>query len=141
MSNKIARKAVFNKTNGRCAYCGEALDPFTFHREHAIPRSRGGPHRSKNIVPSCNICNSRKRTKTVVEFRDYIRDYPLDLLENMRKHLTKYATFLPNKNLVKEIDDAIHELYVTIEQLRARFYLDELDIDLFLDGDLESHNG
>jgi len=48
-----------------CAYCGEAK-PLT--EDHRIPVSRGGSDYIENIVPACRPCNSRKRTKTDLEF-------------------------------------------------------------------------
>jgi 5-methylcytosine-specific restriction endonuclease McrA len=49
----------------RCAYCGKAK---SLTRDHNIPLSRGGTDDITNIVPSCLVCNSRKRTKTAAEF-------------------------------------------------------------------------
>jgi hypothetical protein len=49
----------------RCAYCRESK-PLT--RDHDIPLSRGGTDFIANIIPSCKLCNSKKRTRTAEEF-------------------------------------------------------------------------
>lgn len=54
---------TFNK---HCAYCLEPSDDLT--REHLIPITRGGNNTASNIVPACRSCNSRKHTKTLLEF-------------------------------------------------------------------------
>jgi len=64
------RKKVYNKTNGRCAYCGKRLELLgNWHIEHMLPRSRGGQNSMDNLVASCEACNRRKGAKTVGEFR------------------------------------------------------------------------
>lgn len=55
-------------TGGRCWYCGEPGDSI----DHQIPRSKGGPNTTNNCVLACRSCNSKKRTRTVEEFRVYM---------------------------------------------------------------------
>lgn len=40
-----------------CAYCSK---PGAVHRDHVVPRSRGGPDNAANIVMTCQSCNSSK---------------------------------------------------------------------------------
>ena len=142
MAAGVSRKRVFEKTDGKCSYCGKELDPFEFHREHAIPASRGGPNRVKNIVPSCKTCNSRKRQRTLAEFRNYIRDYPIGLLDDMKVHLDKYILCLPDSDyLMCQIEEQAFELRRLLMQLRPSFYIDGLEVEIFLDGDLENCHG
>lgn len=55
------------EANGeRCAYCG--TEDTEICRDHAVPLAVGGDHTLTNIVPSCRVCNSRKHTKTTLEF-------------------------------------------------------------------------
>lgn len=77
------RRAVWNKTNGRCWYCGvETLDTDyeeadksrilrQFQIDHLIPRKRGGTHAIENLVPACRYCNSAKRDRLLEDFRFY----------------------------------------------------------------------
>lgn len=142
MAKGVSRKRVFEKTDGKCSYCGSELDPFEFHREHAIPASRGGTDRVKNIIPSCRMCNSRKRQRTLAEFRAYIRDYPICLLDAIKAHLDKYQLCLPDSEyLIHRIEDKSFELRGLLMELNPEFYIDNLEVDLFLDGDLENHHG
>ncbi len=52
----------------RCRYCGRSLSSSSLVKEHAIPISRGGANWPANLVPSCALCNSKKRNKTLLEF-------------------------------------------------------------------------
>lgn len=49
----------------RCAYCGKDR-PLT--RDHVVPISKGGTDDIANIIPACQLCNSKKRTRTPEEF-------------------------------------------------------------------------
>ena len=49
-----------------CAYCQRISG--TLHRDHVVPRSRGGPDAAFNIVMACELCNSEKRDKTAMEW-------------------------------------------------------------------------
>lgn len=49
----------------RCVYCGSG-GPLGM--DHVVPKSRGGKHTQSNIVPSCESCNKRKRTKLILEW-------------------------------------------------------------------------
>jgi CRISPR/Cas system Type II protein with McrA/HNH and RuvC-like nuclease domain len=70
------RLRVFNKTGGRCWYCGIELKMFngeilpdTFMVDHAHPKKLGGSNAYENLVPSCSNCNETKNHKTVEQFR------------------------------------------------------------------------
>lgn len=51
--------------NSRCAYCGLKAK---LTMDHIIPLSRGGLHCLENIVPACTSCNSKKGTKSLLEW-------------------------------------------------------------------------
>ena len=55
-------KAVKEKYNNRCAFCGE-LKPLT--KDHIIPLSKGGTNYITNIQPLCRNCNSKKNNKII----------------------------------------------------------------------------
>lgn len=63
------RRAIFEKSNGECHYCGTplALDG-KWHIEHKMPRALLGGDESANLVASCVSCNHRKRDRTDLEF-------------------------------------------------------------------------
>lgn len=68
------RKKIFDKTGGRCFYCGMPLDFHDFHVDHFIPKARGGKD-ADNLVPSCPDCNLSKADLTIEEFRAKIGSY------------------------------------------------------------------
>jgi hypothetical protein len=45
-----------------------APGPNKFHREHVIPRSRGGNNGPDNYLPACRTCNLRKGARTPEEW-------------------------------------------------------------------------
>lgn len=80
----VKNRPVWDKTQGRCWYCGVALlkpDPLRHNRkqrerwytiDHAIPRSRGGSLTEENLLPCCSYCNGQKCDMTVEEYREHM---------------------------------------------------------------------
>lgn len=63
------RREVFEKSGGRCFYCGKALAlDGRWHIEHQMPRALMGPDELPNLVASCPPCNLAKRDKTAIEY-------------------------------------------------------------------------
>jgi len=60
----IARQ-VEVRAEGRCEYCcmHQSLQGATFHVEHIIPQSRGGPTQLENLAWACPSCNLRKANR------------------------------------------------------------------------------
>lgn len=76
---KSKRNYVFNKYNGRCAYCGKKLSINYIYEinnycsiDHIIPKSVGGNNDILNLNPCCKICNSIKGNRTIEELRKYL---------------------------------------------------------------------
>lgn len=92
------KEKIWNKTDGKCYYCGIDLEiigprwvrerveneyggyehwkflgngmkPNTFVIDHIMPRASGGSDDVENLVPCCNWCNSSKGSKNIEEFR------------------------------------------------------------------------
>jgi len=57
----INRRSVFLRDDFRCQYCGNQRD---LTIDHLIPVSRGGPWTWENLVTACNVCNTKKGSKT-----------------------------------------------------------------------------
>ena len=55
----------FSKFGNRCFYCGRECK---LTIDHDIPLARGGSDSIDNILPACKSCNSKKNTKTAIEF-------------------------------------------------------------------------
>ena len=55
------KSIVWEKTGGRCIYCGAPLNPFRdLNIDHRIPLSCGGADSLDNMVPACQSCNLSK---------------------------------------------------------------------------------
>lgn len=52
----LDRELVFEKFDGRCAYCGNPATSI----DHVVSVKRGGDSRRGNLLPACTTCNSRK---------------------------------------------------------------------------------
>jgi 5-methylcytosine-specific restriction endonuclease McrA len=72
------RLKIFNRTNGRCYYCGLQLvfeyklstpSKFVFTIDHLEAKVNGGKGISKNTVPCCQQCNSSKGSYSLEEWR------------------------------------------------------------------------
>lgn len=62
------RREVYERSNGRCHYCGVPLRIEAFHLEHMLPKALGGTDDSWNLTASCQPCNAAKATKTAIQF-------------------------------------------------------------------------
>jgi hypothetical protein len=63
------RQEVFDKSDGRCFYCGKTLRlDGKWHIEHQMPRALMGPDELPNLVAACAPCNHAKRDRTALEF-------------------------------------------------------------------------
>lgn len=77
--SKEKRQQVFNKYNGKCAYCGCDLKLNSFHVDHIEAKFRGTPQeylkrikgsdKLENFNPSCPSCNSSKSTFQIEDWR------------------------------------------------------------------------
>ena len=88
------RLEIFNKSGGRCWYCGADLNGKRWHEDHFEPLRRGwnepfqGPDTQENKVPACAPCNLFKSIFTVDEFRREIESQ----VERARKSSVNFRT-------------------------------------------------
>lgn len=66
---KELSKAVFERDNYTCAYCGEIGGQLEV--DHKRPWSRGGTDDMDNLTTACLRCNRQKHDKTVEEFMEW----------------------------------------------------------------------
>lgn len=66
-SPRFRRKALFNRDNWQCQYCGIELDDSTVTIDHIIPKTQGGPRSWKNCVTACRKCNHKKGSRSLSE--------------------------------------------------------------------------
>lgn len=68
--SRLIRMAVWDKTDGHCAYCGERMNPFSkFHVDHVHPVADGGGDEMDNLWPACQPCNNAKHAMSLEAFR------------------------------------------------------------------------
>ena len=83
--SKAIRQAVYDKYNGRCAYCGREIAYKDMQVDHFVAK-RGwdgsGSDDISNLMPSCRMCNHYKRANSLETFRHYIEEIPRKLREN-----------------------------------------------------------
>jgi CRISPR/Cas system Type II protein with McrA/HNH and RuvC-like nuclease domain len=73
---KYEKTMLYDKCNGRCAYCGEQIAFADMQIEHAEPISRGGLDTPDNQFPACEACNKAKGYRTLEEFRADLERWP-----------------------------------------------------------------
>lgn len=67
---------IYNKTLGRCGYCGCNINPNennSFHYDHINPQSNNGNNLEQNLLLSCTTCNTQKGKKSLSEYRQYLK--------------------------------------------------------------------
>jgi 5-methylcytosine-specific restriction endonuclease McrA len=81
------RKAIWDKSGGKCWYCGCDLPEKGWHADHVDPAIRiGGEmiHKDKdndeNLVPSCHKCNLHKHCSDLENYRRIIEDGRREIL-------------------------------------------------------------
>lgn len=91
------REKIFEKTKGRCIYCGCKLDFHNFHIEHMKPKSKIKYNKNdiNNLYPCCVDCNLLKGDLEVEEFRNKIENFMF--FDTRCRTLKKYYNIKPKK--------------------------------------------
>lgn len=80
---KKVRKAVYDKYNGRCAYCGKEIEMKEMQVDHVKPLAFfRGTDDIDNLLPACRRCNFYKDTRSIEGFRKMLKGIPDRLKEN-----------------------------------------------------------
>lgn len=72
------RLIVFDKSKGKCNYCGCKIYMKSFHVDHIIPRNRNLPPHERgtndieNLTAACMSCNASKSNSTIDVWRKKI---------------------------------------------------------------------
>ena len=83
--SKAIRQAVYDKYNGKCAYCGREIAYKDMQVDHFVAKrgwNESGSDDISNLMPSCRMCNHYKRANSLETFRRYIQEIPRKLKEN-----------------------------------------------------------
>jgi hypothetical protein len=72
------RQKVWNKSGGRCWYCGLVMAIYGLEAtmDHVVPRAAGGTSDVANLVPCCRICNRLKQDGSCAYLRARLAGAP-----------------------------------------------------------------
>ena len=76
---KEERRAVYDKMDGHCAYCGCKLRYSDMQVDHVVPLngySIKGPDELDNMLPACRSCNHYKASASLEGFRKLVENMP-----------------------------------------------------------------
>jgi 5-methylcytosine-specific restriction endonuclease McrA len=59
-AKRLWRKAIKEKFNCQCVYCGNNYELHQLTLDHVKPRTNGGEDLTSNLVPACRSCNQQK---------------------------------------------------------------------------------
>jgi 5-methylcytosine-specific restriction endonuclease McrA len=62
----VSKKEILSLYLANCFYCSK---PLAGTVDHIVPLSRGGRHSIGNLISACVSCNSKKGTKTIMEWK------------------------------------------------------------------------
>lgn len=87
---KAERMMVYNKTGGRCAYCGSEITLRQMQVDHLIPMEFYEAYMAMgqdldqidNFLPACRSCNNYKHTLTLEKFRTALERMPEVLMRD-----------------------------------------------------------
>lgn len=90
------RITVYNKTEGRCAICGDFVPYDDFTIDHIEPLSKGGDNEPENLQCTCRFCNFLKGNLPDQEFMDKVTDIVLVRAGKDKDYGRNYAKSLRN---------------------------------------------
>lgn len=117
------RRNVFDKTGGRCAYCGDDLDFDTFHADHAQSSFNGGSNDVENKLPSCSLCNVRKNHRNLEDFREWLKIRLLKQTQGLIERLKASGVYF-DEGVSAEAVDHVQEIERLIANTAVTFFID-----------------
>ncbi|VXB83319.1 HNH endonuclease [Exiguobacterium sp. 8H] len=90
------RRAIFEKSGGRCWYCGCRLEEKGWHADHFEPIRRNWTDGTcihpeldteENKVPACGSCNIQKGSLSLESFRNKISGF----INSLNQYHSQYA--------------------------------------------------
>lgn len=111
------------KSNERCYYCNDKVGINYRTVDHKTPVSRGGLTVGKNLVMSCQKCNSEKGFLTEEEYREYREIADIMVSKNIKvstlnslldSYKAERKLLISERNGLNKINKEIDKLMLTI---------------------------
>lgn len=111
---KSERMEIYNKTNGRCAYCGCELRYEDMQVDHIVPLngwSQKGNDTLDNMLPACRSCNHYKSRSTLEGFRKMVEAIPDVLMRDSvtYRNAVRFGLVTPSPHPVKFYFERLHQ--------------------------------
>lgn len=82
MQNADLRRAIHERERGRCFYCLRRVVRRRRCLDHVVPRAKLGRNSYRNLVSSCDDCNTKKKERAAEQFLRWLyRERRLDASE------------------------------------------------------------
>ena len=100
------RQKVYEKYDGRCAYCGKVIAYKDMQVDHLVPLegySQKGTNDFDNLMPACRRCNHYKRANSLEGWRRMLERIPqrLERENYIYRVALDYGLIKPNPHKVK----------------------------------------
>lgn len=84
------RLGIYLRDGLSCVYCGDSIDDgIVLTLDHFIPISRGGTHKSSNLITACVKCNCSRQDRYAREFIEQVAGYLNRNADDIHRHITK----------------------------------------------------
>ena len=96
---KLLRQQIFERDQGRCAFCrlAQTGQGTLFHINHVIPRSTGGPTVVDNLVLQCPYCSLHK--SNTIRALDGVENEEVSLFHPLQQRWHEHFVMLDDASL------------------------------------------
>ncbi len=129
---KIEKKYIHERDKGVCYFCGKELPLKKVTLDHYLPKSKGGPDDTFNLVLCCKSCNKLKKSSIP-------EDYEQIMIQNLKKavedrKITSKRLGIKHEELIK-IVYAVHRLEIAEDRIifhgdEYSFYVEDNKISI-----------
>lgn len=117
------KRYIYIRDGGTCYFCGKELLFKQISLDHYLPKSKGGPNDSFNLVCSCRRCNKYKKSSVPDDYKDVL----LSLFKKAVEDGKMTAIGVKKNDLIKLTDEAnrLEEIgeYTVFQSCSNRFYV------------------
>lgn len=117
------KRYIYMRDGGICYFCGKELLFKQISLDHYLPKSKGGPDDTFNLVCSCRRCNKYKKSSVPNDYKEVM----LDLFKKAVKDGKITTVGIKKKKLIDLIDKVIKikdiGQYTVFQSNTHRFYV------------------